>query len=302
MSLKQQVGVGCLMVLAAAVTAGLALTLGGLGSWGRTTSFRVPLNDAAGLATGARVSVRGVDVGTVSQLSLSDGRAVVHFQVDDTIVLRDGATATVRARSLLGEKYLALAVGDGAPLSEGSELPLAGEQYEVDELFAVLTPLVDAVDPELVRRATEALSEELESDPDLLKRMLRDSAAAVSHTREAAEALPDLTRKLDHTLSAADRSLSVLSARGEELRPLLADADRLVEQLDQAAAPLPSAIEEAQLTLEETRALIRVLHAAGQDVERIVASLEGLDRTTVHEILREEGVRVRLFGSGQRDK
>lgn len=302
MSTKQQVGVGCLMIVAAAVTAGLAVTLGGMGSWGGTTGYLVPLDDAAGLSNGARVSVRGVDVGTISSLSLEKGRAVVSFTVDDDVVVRDSATATVRARSLLGEKYLALQLGEGEPLPEGAELPLAGEQYEVDELFAVLTPLVEAIDPELLRRATEALAAELEADPELLRRMIVDAEATLANTRAASEELPVLTGDMKATLADARRSLSVLTARGSELKPILADADRLVERLDAASEPLPATVEAAQLTLEEARELIRHLTAAGEDAEAILERLDGLDRDALHEILREDGVRVRLFGSGKRDK
>lgn len=302
MSTKQQVGVGCLMIVAAVVTAALAVTLGGLSNWGGTTTYMVPLDDAAGISNGARVSVRGVDVGTISKLALEEGRAMVHFSVDDEVLVRETATASVRARSLLGEKYLALDLGEGEPLPEGSELPEAGEQYEVDELFAVLTPVIEAIDPELIRQATETLSKELEEDPELLARILDDAEQTLANTRKASEDLPKLTSDLDATLAQARSSLAVLSARGRELEPILADADTLVERLDAASEPLPATVEEAKLTLEDARALIRNLQAAGEDAEAILARLDGLDRDALHEILREEGIRVRLFGSGKRDK
>ncbi len=302
MSTKQQVGVGCLMVVAGLVTAALAVTLGGIGAWGGTTSYKVPLDDAAGLSNGARVSIRGVDVGTVSKLALEGGEAVVHFEVADDVIVRTSASAMVRARSLLGEKYLALEPGEGDPLAEGSELPVVGEQYEVDEMIAVLTPLVAAIDPEVLRITTEALAEELREDPERIGRILDDAEATLANTRKASEELPELTAELRIALSDARRSLAVLSARGTELKPLLEDADRLVERLDAAAEPLPGAVEEAKLTLEEARELVRTLSAAGEDAEAILARLDGLDREVLREILRDEGIRVRLFGSGRRDK
>ena len=64
----------------------------------------------------------------------------------------------------------------------------------------------------------------------------------------------------------------------------------------------PGLARETRLTLEDARALIRSLQAAGEDAEAILARLDDLDRDALHEILREEGIRVRLFGSGKRDK
>lgn len=301
MSTKQQVGVGCLMVVAAVVTAGLAVTLGGYRGLGGSVSYTAPIDDAAGLSKGALVAVQGVEVGTVTGLKLEAGRAVVLFDVDDDVALLASARAEVRARSLLGEKYLALELGDGEPLPEGAALPAVGPQYEIDEMVAVLTPLLEAVDPLALKRATAALAEKLEQDPELVARMLADAEQMLADAREASEELPGLARESRQAVAEARGTLSVLQARGAELEPLIRRADALLGELDAAAEPLPETVAEARAALEEVRALVRTLSAAGQDAEDILAKLDGFDRDLVREILREEGIRVRLFSSGKRD-
>ncbi len=295
MSVKQQVGVGCLMVVAAAVTAVLAVTLGGIQGFGGQTSFQAPITDAAGLTDGALVAVRGVEVGRVTALSLDGGAATVHFEVYDDVVLREGARAHVRARSLLGEKYLALELGDGEPLSEGATLGPVTEQFEVDELVAVLTPLLEAVDPEALRQASSALARTLKDDPELLARMLADAELVLRRSAVASEELEPLLRDTRAAVGDARSTLAVLEARGREAEALIQRADRLVTELDAAADPLPETVEEARAALAEARALIVSLEGAVNDAE---ATMQMLDREGLREIMLDDGVRVRLFGNG----
>ncbi len=299
MSRKQQVGVGCLMVVAAVVTATLAVTLGGMRGWGGTAAFHAPIEDAAGLATGSLVSVQGVEVGKVTGLDLDEGKATIRFEVDDDVVLRSGAAVQVRARSLLGEKYLALSLGQGEPLAEGTELPDVGQQYEIDELVAVLTPLLAAVDPEVLARATSGLAGALEDDPELLARMLADAEQALDNVAVATERLDPLLRDADAAVGEGRATLAVLQARGREAQGLIARADRVLVQLESASEPLPETVEEARATLADARQLLGELDGATDSLQGVLDGLEGFDRDGVRKLLREDGVRVRLFGSGK---
>jgi phospholipid/cholesterol/gamma-HCH transport system substrate-binding protein len=287
------------MVVAAVVTAVLAVTLGGLRGFGGTASYHAPLSDAAGLSVGALVSVHGVEVGKVTELSLHDGHAMVHFEIDDDVVVRDGALAAVRARSLLGEKYLALQLGDGEALPEGTELPPIGEQYEVDELVAVLTPLLAAIDPAALEQASRALARAIDEDPELVARMLVDLQTTLGAVAEASEHLDPLLDEAGATLGEARGTLAVASARGREAQSLIARADRVLAQLEQASEPLPETVDEARATLADARQLLDELQGATEGLSEVVDNLEDFDREAVRELLREDGVRVRLFGSGK---
>jgi len=289
------------MVVAAVVTAGLAVTLGGVRGLGGATAYQAPITDAAGLDRGALVSVHGVEVGKITSLELTDGGAAVHFEVDSDVVVRDGAYASVRARSLLGEKYLALELGAGEPLPEGTTLAAVAEQYEVDELVAVLTPLLEAMDPEALAKATDVLAATLEDDPEVLARMLRDAEVVLDNAARASEDLDLLMAESRAAVGEARGAVSVLQARGREAGPVIERADAVLAKLDQASEPLPETVDEARQTLADARSLIAELRAASADVQDVLDGVGDLDRDTIREILREEGVRVRLFGSGSKD-
>src|SRR3954452_878160 len=66
-----------------------------------------------GLQHGSDVKVRGVNVGQVQSVSLVDGRAKVVMEIHHSTNVPTTATATVRAKTLFGEKFVDLAPGEG---------------------------------------------------------------------------------------------------------------------------------------------------------------------------------------------
>ncbi|PRC57578.1 mammalian cell entry protein, partial [Mycobacterium sp. ITM-2017-0098] len=76
--------------------------------WSMATSVRYQavFAEAGGLAAGNQVKVSGVTVGTVSDVALARGTAVVTFAVNDSVRLGDATTAHVGIGTLLGERTL----------------------------------------------------------------------------------------------------------------------------------------------------------------------------------------------------
>ncbi len=101
--------------------------------------------DADGLPTAADVRVSGVDVGKVVDIShdpAMPGETVATLQITDSkaVPLYSDGYATVRAKTLLGEKYVDLAIGNhntGALIADGGFLPPArtGKDVSNDEIF-----------------------------------------------------------------------------------------------------------------------------------------------------------------------
>ncbi|MGI9125532.1 MAG: MlaD family protein, partial [Mycobacterium sp.] len=64
--------------------------------------------EAGGLAPGNDVKVSGVKVGTVSDVALQQGRALVTFAVNGKVRLGSDTTAHIRTGTLLGQRLLTL--------------------------------------------------------------------------------------------------------------------------------------------------------------------------------------------------
>lgn len=94
-----------------------------LGAQPFTVTVQMP--SAGGLYTGADVTYRGVQVGTVTALDLGRGRVDVQVGIDAGQRIPDNGLVRVKELSALGEQYLDLqpARGRGPDLTSGSVIP-----------------------------------------------------------------------------------------------------------------------------------------------------------------------------------
>lgn len=65
----------------------------------------------AGLKLGDPVEIAGVRVGRVEGMGLADDRARLRLRVSDEVKLQEDVIASVRARGLIGDKFVLLAPG-----------------------------------------------------------------------------------------------------------------------------------------------------------------------------------------------
>ncbi len=65
----------------------------------------------AGLKIGDPVEIAGVKVGRVESIGLADDRARLNLLIDDTVKLQDDVIASVRARGLIGDKFVLVTPG-----------------------------------------------------------------------------------------------------------------------------------------------------------------------------------------------
>ena len=80
----------------------------------RTTGYTAIFKNASGLRAGQFVRASGVEVGKVSEVQLINGgnEVEVHFDVDRSLQLFQGTTASIRYLNLIGDRYLELKRGD----------------------------------------------------------------------------------------------------------------------------------------------------------------------------------------------
>jgi len=65
----------------------------------------------AGLKRGDPVEIAGVKVGRVESMGLADDRARLVLRVDDGVKLQEDVIASVRARGLIGDKFVLVSPG-----------------------------------------------------------------------------------------------------------------------------------------------------------------------------------------------
>lgn len=295
MSRKRELGVGALVLAAAGLLAWMTLRVGNVQVGDRIEATAV-FEDAAGLKEGAAVSIAGVEVGTVTSLTVDFDKARVGLSIDPDAQVRDDVVVALRARSVLGEKYIELLPQDpSAPLlTSGATLTRTEGQLEIDQFVNQLGPLLDGVDPETLDAVLDPWLAALEEDPERPTRMLDDAEVLLRNLREASEDAPAMVSEARGTLSEV-RSLA------QDGKKTLDRADAVLSDLEDATAELPASAEripglldEVEATVDDTHALVLELNGQTDQVEVILDNLEEIDKWELRRIVREEGVTVRL--------
>ena len=120
--------VGLFVVVGIICLGFLAIKLGKLevlGDSGYTVFADFPT--VAGLKRGDPVEIAGVKVGRVESLGLADDRARLALRIDEGVKIQEDAIASVRARGLIGDKFVLVSPG-------GSEriIPAGGRIRETE--------------------------------------------------------------------------------------------------------------------------------------------------------------------------
>ena len=295
-SRKHEIGVGVLVVVAMALLAFMAVKIGGLRNVGEEITVNLVIGDAAGLSEGAAVRIAGVQVGQIGTMSVVHDKAQLTAMVAKSAQLREDAQIQVRARSILGEKYLEITPisTDAALVQDGATLTVTTPQTEIDELVNSLGPLVSAVDADSVSAAVDRVSAALEDDPERIANMLKDMETILGHGAEVSAALPAL---VDDTRATLD----TVNGAATDVRPMIQQTNRIMSRVDEATTSLPQMTTDLQETLTETRALVadgRALMEQMQDstdnIQTILENVSEIDKWELRRLLREEGILIRL--------
>ncbi|MER7281766.1 MCE family protein [Dactylosporangium sp. NPDC000244] len=195
------------------------------------TSYRAAFRDASGLTPGNEVRVAGVRVGKVTGVGLARGGGGPYVRVtfrleDDGVRLGTATRATIRIKTVLGQKYLALEPAGGGTLAEDAEIPLERTAAPFDVVQAVtgLADTLDQIDSTQLADAFTTLAQAFADTPGSVQASL-DGLSRLSKT------VSDRDAELRTLLTRAHEVTGVLAQRDEEFRKLVADGDALLTEV-----------------------------------------------------------------------
>lgn len=208
-----------------------------LGSGIGSSPFRVTADftSSGGVFTNQEVTYRGVLVGRVGELSLSDDGVDVELLIDpeweDKIPA--GVVATVRSKSAVGEQYVNLTpsgsgsdtLGDGSVIArENTDLPV-----EFQNLLKSLDRVLAEVPPDTTRRLVSTLAGGIAGRSEEIGTILRSLGTLAGGFASVA---PEQKRLLEN----APRAGAEFLRTKEEFAAALAAADAALEPLADEAA------------------------------------------------------------------
>src|SRR5271163_167010 len=107
-----QLLVGIFALVGIAALAILSMSLGRIELFaGPIYTLYANFDNISGLKAGDQVQLAGVDVGKVAAITLKDNRARVALRIKQGVQIDDDAIASIKTSGIIGDKYIAIALG-----------------------------------------------------------------------------------------------------------------------------------------------------------------------------------------------
>lgn len=251
-----------------------------LGVWGTASrvAYQALLDDAAGIVANNAVKIAGVQVGRVESVGVQGKQAKLALKIDADLKLYKNSTVSVRAKSLLGEKYIQLDPGsqDQPLLAAGAQISQGGATFEVDQLLNSLRSVVGEEEPMGQRLASilarsDRLMARLE-EPEVEAAMKADLERVRALLDETAGLAKSLGMVLDGQEAYLQRKLKTAAGWIGDPRwtQIVARMDKVSASLEQE---LPSLLSSTRATAQASASLLARADAQlDDDTMRALAS------------------------------
>jgi len=265
------IGVAGIAVIAALAFA--AFNADDLPLIGGGDDYSAAFREAAGLQEGNEVRVAGVKVGKVTGVALEGSHVRVDFRVDRDVVLGEKTGATIRIKTVLGQKYLGLAPEGSGRLDEGAQIPLSrtASPYDVIEAVSGLAKTVDRIDTAQLARSFDTLATTFAGTPDEVQGSLRglarlsqtiasrdeQLAALLARTRSVTAVVAERDAEFQKLLADGNLLLAEVSARRDVIHRLLVNTTALSEQLTKLVGDNRAQLRPALQNLSKVTALLQ---------------------------------------------
>lgn len=224
---RNTVRLGIVGLVVVAVLMVLAFNASSLPLIGGGDRYSAAFSEAGGLRDGDDVRIAGVKVGDVTGVDLEGSHVRVDFRVTGDVAFGPGTAASVRIKTLLGEKYVALEPRGTGQMKEGTQIPLnrTVSSYDVITAFSDLTRTTEQIDTQQLARSLDVLATEFKDTPANVRTAL-DGLSRLSAT------IASRDEKLRDLLRSANSVTGTVAEQNKVVDTLIKDADLLVAELE----------------------------------------------------------------------
>jgi phospholipid/cholesterol/gamma-HCH transport system substrate-binding protein len=222
-----------------------------LASWATTIRYQALFSEAGGLAAGNKVLVSGVKVGTVSDVSLHEGDAVVTFGVNGKVRLGSQTTAHIRTGSLLGARVLTLEPAGGGTMRSSDVIPLSrtSSPYSLSEAVSDLTTNLAATSTDTLNQSLNALSATIDQIAPQL-------GPTFDGLTRLSRAINNRGETLGALLKSAANVTGILSEHSQQVNALILDGNLLLEALVQRRNAISELLANVSAVAKELSGLV----------------------------------------------
>ncbi|MEU0188437.1 MCE family protein [Streptomyces afghaniensis] len=248
---RNPVVVGAVGLTTLAVLTVAAFNADSLPVIGGGETYSAAFSEAGGLKPGDEVRIAGVKVGKVDDVDLDGDHVKVTFKVKDDPDLGTETGASIRVKTILGAKYLALHPKGPGRLNPGSEIPLRRtvSAYDVVQAFSDLTTTTEEVDTERLAKALDTISTTFQDSPTEVRASIRGLSRISRTVASRDKALREL---LDH----ANGVTGVLAQHSKDFSALVKDGDKLFKEISKRRAAIHKLLKSSALLGIELSGLV----------------------------------------------
>ena len=256
-------------------------------------SHSAALSEAGGLKAGDDVRIAGVKVGKVTAVDLEGSHVRVDFRVGRSTELGSQTSATVRIKTILGQKFLALEPAGKGDL--GQEIPLSRTTpaYDVVEAFSDLATTTEDIDTGQLATALDTVANTFRDSPEEVRAAV-DGLGRLSRTVASRDA------QLRELLQHANGVTGVLADRNKELVSLLTDGDLLLQELRKRRADIHTLLVSTVTLSQQLTGLVRdnraAIGPALANLKNVLATLEA-NQANLDRSIRLVAPFVRVFAN-----
>jgi len=236
---------------------------------------RVEFPNAGGLRKNSSVKVAGVSGGTVEDLEITDrdtALATLRLE-DDAAPIGRGASAAIRPTDLLGERYVALDVGNQrAPLPSGTTIPRSRATLPVE-----LDDVLNTFDADTRTRMEVLINEfgaALGSRGKDLAKLLDAMPPSLDDARTLVTELANENQSLVRLIEQGDRIVASVNGKRDDLTGLIDQADSTLREVAERRASLGRTLDAAPGGLARLRATLSQLDVAATSLRPAAVDLE----------------------------
>jgi phospholipid/cholesterol/gamma-HCH transport system substrate-binding protein len=220
-------------------------------SWATAVRYQALFSEAGGLGVGNDVTVSGVKVGSVSNVKLRNGDALVTFSLKGTIPLGTDTTAHIRTGTLLGARVLTLESAGSGTMHPMDVIPVSRTSSPYS--------LTDAVS-DFTSYAGETNTATLNQSLDTLAATLNQIAPQLGPTFDAvtrlSRSLNSRNKSLGELFKSASDVTGILSERSQQVNKLILNADDLLQVLVTRRQEIVSLLANTSTVAKQLSALV----------------------------------------------
>ncbi|OBI75507.1 virulence factor Mce family protein [Mycobacterium sp. E740] len=228
----------------------------------RTTSYSAIFSNASGLRSGQFVRASGVEVGKVSKVELINGgaQAKVDFDVNRSLPLFEGTTASVRYLNLIGDRYLELKRGDSDKrMPGGGTIPIDRTQpaLDLDALIGGFRPVFRALDPQKVNSIAQSIITVFQGQGGTINDILDQTASLTSALADRDQAIGEVIRNLNTVLDTTVRHQAQFDQTVQDFEKLITGLNNRRDPIASSVADISDAAGTVADLLADNRPLLQ---------------------------------------------